>query len=59
MGVIGIRVNIYFSSCGFSVNLFLEAMVDSMQQKIQGVDKDVSLKPRIEGAIGVYSISLL
>ena len=49
MGVFGIRVNICFSSCRFSVNLYLEAVVDSMEQKIQGVDKDVSLKPRTEG----------
>lgn len=38
-----------FSSCEFSVNLYLEAIVDSMEQKIQGVEKDAYLKPRIEG----------
>jgi hypothetical protein len=59
IGVTVVRVNICFSSSGFSLNLNLEAIVDSKEQKIQGVVKDVSLKPRIEGYIGVYSFSLL
>jgi hypothetical protein len=59
IGVTGVRVNICFSSCGFSLNLYLESIVDSKEQKIQGVAKYVSLKPRIEGYIGVYSFSLL
>ena len=59
MGVIEIRANIYFSTCGCSVNLYFEAIVDSKEQKIQGVFKGVNLKPRIEGQIGVYGISLL
>jgi hypothetical protein len=49
MGVIGIRANICFSTCGFPVNLYFEAIVDSKEQKIQCVFKDASLKPRIEG----------
>jgi len=49
MGVIEIRANIYFSTCGCSVNLYFEAIVDSKEQKIQGVFKGVNLKPRIEG----------
>jgi len=49
MGVIGIRVNICSSSCGFSVNLCLGTMVDSMEQTIQGADKGMSLKLNVEG----------
>jgi hypothetical protein len=37
-----IRVNICFSSCGLSVNLYLEAIVNSMEDKILGVDEDLS-----------------
>jgi hypothetical protein len=49
MGVIGVRMNICFSSRGFSVNLYLEAIVDSKEQKIKGVEEYVNLKPRTEG----------
>jgi len=60
MAVVGIRVNICCSSCEFSVNLYLEAIVDSMEEKIQDVDKGVSLKPKTDGWIGgVCSISVL
>ena len=41
----GFRVNICFSSCGFSVNLYLEAIIDSKEQKVRGFIKDVNLKP--------------
>jgi hypothetical protein len=58
IGVIGIRANICFSSCGFCVNLYLEAIVHCMEQKIQGVDKGVRLKPHTEGQTGVYSIGV-
>jgi hypothetical protein len=34
MGVNGIRVNVYFSSCWVSVNLYFKAIVDSIEQKI-------------------------
>ena len=30
-----------------------------MEQKIQGVEKDAYLKPRIEGQFGLYRISVL
>ena len=51
MAVIGSRVNIIppSPSCGFSVNLYLEVIGDFIEEKIQDVDKGVSLRHKIDG----------